>query len=306
MTVWITGRQRSGSICIASMAGRRRKQRSGGCCEHRGFINPQPRKAPKHAYRRFVAERANECWQIDATKWWLADGTMIEIINVIDDCTRVLIASVAVSTCTTANSWETLCLGAQTMGMARAGAVRQRAGVPRSSGQRRTAPGAGSAGHRGQPLAPVSPANLRQGRTLPPNPQTAISPPETRQSHWPSCKPTSTGHPALQPPPPTPRYRTPIASRCLAHHTALRARQSLARHPNHHQHHRGHRQQQDQHRLPHPRQHRRRSRRTDRNHRDHRQPRSRVYQRPTHPPTNHQPQHPRPPQRSVSNVPRHP
>jgi transposase InsO family protein len=83
---------------------------------HRGFINPEPRKAPKHTYRRFVAERANECWQIDATKWWLADGTMIEIINVIDDCTRVLIASMAVSTCTTANSWDALCLGAQRWG----------------------------------------------------------------------------------------------------------------------------------------------------------------------------------------------
>ena len=84
--------------------------------KHRGFINPEPRKAPKHAYRRFVAERANECWQIDATKWWLADGTMIEIINVIDDCTRVLIASMAVPTCTTANSWDALSSGAQRWG----------------------------------------------------------------------------------------------------------------------------------------------------------------------------------------------
>ena len=84
--------------------------------KHRGFITPEPRKAPKHAYRRFAAERANECWQIDATKWSLADGTTIEIINVIDDCTRVLIASVAVPTCTTANSWDTLSLGAQRWG----------------------------------------------------------------------------------------------------------------------------------------------------------------------------------------------
>jgi transposase InsO family protein len=84
--------------------------------KHSGFINPEPRKAPKHAYRRFVADRANECWQIDATKWDLADGRMIEIINVIDDCTRVLVASVAVSTCTTANSWDALCAGAQRWG----------------------------------------------------------------------------------------------------------------------------------------------------------------------------------------------
>src|SRR4051794_41068964 len=28
----------------------------------RGFINPEPRKAPKHAWKRFAAVRANECW----------------------------------------------------------------------------------------------------------------------------------------------------------------------------------------------------------------------------------------------------
>src|SRR5689334_17266074 len=29
----------------------------------RGLIVAEPRKAPKHAGKRFVAERANECWQ---------------------------------------------------------------------------------------------------------------------------------------------------------------------------------------------------------------------------------------------------
>lgn len=82
----------------------------------RGFITPEPRKRPKHAHHRFSADRANECWQIDATKWWLADDTMIEIINVIDDCTRVLIASIAVATCTTANAWATICHGANRWG----------------------------------------------------------------------------------------------------------------------------------------------------------------------------------------------
>jgi transposase InsO family protein len=82
----------------------------------RGFVTAQPRKAPKRAYHRFVAERANECWQIDATKWGLVDGSSVEIINVIDDCTRVLIASVAVKTCTTANSWDALAQGAQRWG----------------------------------------------------------------------------------------------------------------------------------------------------------------------------------------------
>jgi transposase InsO family protein len=61
----------------------------------RGLIVPEPRKAPKHAGKRFVAERANECWQTDDTGWWLADGTEVKILNVIDDHSRLLVASVA-------------------------------------------------------------------------------------------------------------------------------------------------------------------------------------------------------------------
>jgi len=82
----------------------------------RGFITPEPKKRPKHTSRRFAAERANECWQIDATKWLLPDGTWVEIINVIDDCTRLLVASRAVRTCTTPNSWDALCHGAARWG----------------------------------------------------------------------------------------------------------------------------------------------------------------------------------------------
>jgi hypothetical protein len=67
----------------------------------RGFIVAEPKKRPKHTSQRFSAQRANECWQIDATKWQLDSGVWIEIINVVDDCTRVLIASHAV----TAQQW---------------------------------------------------------------------------------------------------------------------------------------------------------------------------------------------------------
>lgn len=82
----------------------------------RGFITPEPRKAPKHAHRTFTAARANECWQIDATKWDLADGTTVEIINIIDDCSRLCVASVAVPVCNTANTWDTVCEGAKRWG----------------------------------------------------------------------------------------------------------------------------------------------------------------------------------------------
>jgi transposase InsO family protein len=55
----------------------------------RGFITPEPHKAPKHAHRTFAAERANECWQLDDIKWELLNGPEVRIITLIDDCTRL-------------------------------------------------------------------------------------------------------------------------------------------------------------------------------------------------------------------------
>lgn len=55
----------------------------------RGFVVPEPKKAPPHAYRTFSAERANECWQLDDIGWALTDGTTVKIITIIDDCTRL-------------------------------------------------------------------------------------------------------------------------------------------------------------------------------------------------------------------------
>jgi len=82
----------------------------------RGFVTPEPRKRPRPPVHRFAAERANECWQIDSTHWQLADGTPVEIINVIDDCTRVCVASVAVTTCTTPAALDALARGAAVWG----------------------------------------------------------------------------------------------------------------------------------------------------------------------------------------------
>jgi transposase InsO family protein len=55
----------------------------------RGFVTPEPKKAPKHAHRTITTERANECWQIDDTGWILADGSLVKIIAILDDCTRI-------------------------------------------------------------------------------------------------------------------------------------------------------------------------------------------------------------------------
>jgi transposase InsO family protein len=83
----------------------------------RGFVVPQPKKAPQHSYRSFSAERVNECWQLDDTDWELADGTSVRILNIIDDCSRVAVASQALATCTTAGTVETFLTAANSWGL---------------------------------------------------------------------------------------------------------------------------------------------------------------------------------------------
>jgi transposase InsO family protein len=79
----------------------------------RGLIVAEPKKRPRSALRRFVFERPNDCWQIDATHWTLADDTTIEVINIIDDHSRVCVASYAVPTCTSQEAWAALLIAAQ-------------------------------------------------------------------------------------------------------------------------------------------------------------------------------------------------
>jgi transposase InsO family protein len=59
----------------------------------RGFVAPQPHKRPKSSYVRFAAEQPNERWQADITHWTLADGTDVEIFNMVDDHSRLCLDS---------------------------------------------------------------------------------------------------------------------------------------------------------------------------------------------------------------------
>lgn len=58
-----------------------------------GVSKPEPRKRPRAANRRFVYPAPNCCWQIDAFTWSLADGTATTILQVIDDHTRLALAT---------------------------------------------------------------------------------------------------------------------------------------------------------------------------------------------------------------------
>jgi transposase InsO family protein len=83
----------------------------------RGLVVPQPQKRPKSSWRRFQAELPNECWQADTTHWALGDGTDVEILNVIDDHSRLLVASRAFVTTKAADVVETFHHGAAELGL---------------------------------------------------------------------------------------------------------------------------------------------------------------------------------------------
>jgi len=59
----------------------------------RGFVTPQPQKRPRSSWHRFTAEQPNQRWQADTTHWQLADGTGVEILNLLDDHSRLCLAS---------------------------------------------------------------------------------------------------------------------------------------------------------------------------------------------------------------------
>jgi transposase InsO family protein len=61
----------------------------------RGFVTPQPHKRPRSSWRRFEADLPNELWQADITHWPLAEGSDAEILNIVDDHSRLLAGSTA-------------------------------------------------------------------------------------------------------------------------------------------------------------------------------------------------------------------
>jgi putative transposase len=51
-----------------------------------------PKKRPRSSYRRFTFARPRDCYQIDATEIVLANGNKVVAFEVLDDCTRMLLA----------------------------------------------------------------------------------------------------------------------------------------------------------------------------------------------------------------------
>ena len=61
-------------------------------------MTPQPHKRPRSSFIRFEAALPNELWQADTTHWRLADGTDVEILDFVDDHSRLCLAADAFRT----------------------------------------------------------------------------------------------------------------------------------------------------------------------------------------------------------------
>jgi putative transposase len=59
----------------------------------RGMVLAQPQKRPRTSYRRFEFATVHECWQLDAFQSALADGSTCVVYQVLDDRSRLLVAS---------------------------------------------------------------------------------------------------------------------------------------------------------------------------------------------------------------------
>ena len=82
-----------------------------------GLITPQPHKRPKSSFIRFEAQLPNETWQLDSTPWQLADDSPIEILNFLDDKSRVALTSKALVTVKSADPVHALYSASNTFGL---------------------------------------------------------------------------------------------------------------------------------------------------------------------------------------------
>jgi transposase InsO family protein len=82
-----------------------------------GFVTSQPHKRPKSSYVRFEASLPNEMWQSDVTFVQLKDGRNVEILNFLDDFSRVCVASKVLAVTTAPDVVATLYEAGGTWGL---------------------------------------------------------------------------------------------------------------------------------------------------------------------------------------------
>jgi transposase InsO family protein len=83
----------------------------------RGLVVAQPHKAPPSKGCRFEFPAPNAAWQIDATQWALTQDRVVWVMDVIDDHSRLMVASVPCWGPTGRAAWDALCIGAARWGL---------------------------------------------------------------------------------------------------------------------------------------------------------------------------------------------
>ena len=129
-----------------------------------GTVTPQPQKRPKSSIRRFQAAQPNETWQSDMTHWALADGSAVELLSWLDDCSRFLVRITAHARVTAPIVTENFLAAAEEHGLP--------ASVLTDNGlifTTRYAAGSGGPNHFEHVLADL---NIRQKNGRPNHPQT--------------------------------------------------------------------------------------------------------------------------------------
>jgi transposase InsO family protein len=82
----------------------------------RGFVALSPQKRPKSSFKRFVAALPNETWQADMTHVEFGGGQIYEVLNMIDDHSRLCVASRAIKVVKAADVVRVLHKAAETWG----------------------------------------------------------------------------------------------------------------------------------------------------------------------------------------------
>ena len=160
----------------------------------RGFVTPQPHKRPKNSYVRFEADLPNERWQTDVTHWSLADGSVVEILNVIDDHSRLCVAARVFKTTRSADVVRTLHTAAGKWGYP-ANVLSDNGAIFTAFAPRRRSRHGGRAvvtRHHDEPLPALSPTNSRKGRAIPPDVEEIPVRARTLRKHKSNCRDSST------------------------------------------------------------------------------------------------------------------
>jgi len=87
--------------------------------KRQGLVIAEPRKRPRSSYHRFEFPAPDDCWQIDAFGYQLAETGSVVVFEVKDDCSRAQIANLAWTAEDTIGAWEALARGIDAFGKPR-------------------------------------------------------------------------------------------------------------------------------------------------------------------------------------------